>query len=381
MFKPYQMLKRLGYDVFMNPHDSDPLPLKDKKLEKERKAWYDFNDNKQGLPIITQKFAEVLGQDPKKPNYDAVIFQRADVLTIYSLAMMVRQTYNIPVIQETDDYVFEIPHTNPAIQSYFDKPTEYRNENQVDPLTVARMSLGSYDGYIVTTPFLKRFYENYSPTYICPNSIDLSEREQLPKEKHDDFRIIFSSSATHTDGLKFLVPVIDRFLTEHEDATFYHYWSMPKFFKGKPYEKRIKMMKWERPEKYWKYINSISPDVCLAPLTDVMFNRAKSNLRLLEYWTSGNNAVIASPVEPYVNTIKNGKNGFLAKSTDEWYEKLEYLYHNRQKLDKLGKEGYKTVKKHYNLEKNARYWADAVNSIIRGYSPDKQSPKQYQPGW
>jgi len=190
---------------------------------------------------------------------------------------------------------------------------------------------------------------------------------------------MFSSSASHTDGLKMLVPVIDRFLTEHQDAIFYHYWSMPPFFAGKPYKKRIKTMKWARPEKYADYIRSLSPDVCLAPLTDVLFNRAKSNLRLLEYWTSGKNAVIASPVEPYRDTIINGKNGLLAKSSDDWYGALEKLYKNPSLRRKIGKNGYKTVTKKYSLEKNIKYWIYAAKTIIRGYNPDREPPKQYQP--
>ena len=374
MLLPSKMIQKLGLAyTFMNPFDPTGKPWKDKKLQKERDSWYNFEQDKNGDPVATNVFAKVLG-DPKKPNFDAVIFQRADVATMFSMAMCIRDIYKIPVIQETDDYVFAIPGTNPAIQSYKDKPTEHR-ANGEDPLTIARMSLGNYDGYIVSTPFLKQFYDNYAPTYLCPNSIDLSKRKQTPKKKHKDFRIMFSSSATHWDNLKFLMPVIEKFLKKYPDATFYQYDAFPNFLKSK----QVKLMKWVHPDNYWKYIHSLSPDVCLAPLSDVLFNRAKSNLRLLEYWTGGKNAVIASPVEPYKNTIVDGKNGLLAKSHDEWFEKLEYLYNNPKVRERLGREGYATVRKDFNLEKNARKWTDAVKSIIDSYDPNSEPPKQYQP--
>ena len=380
MYQPAKMIKKLGLAYIVhNPFDPRGDKLKDKKKEKKRAEWYSFESGKNGEPIITNAFTKVLG-NPKKPNFDAVVFQRADVAAMFALAMSVRQLYNIPIIQETDDYVFAIPGTNPGILSYRDKATEHRIDGE-DPLTIARMSLGIFDGYIVSTPFLKSFYDNYSPTYVCPNSIYLSERKQKPKKKHKDFRIMFSSSATHIDGSRFLVPIIDKFLRKYPDATFYQYKGLEKLYKGKPYAKRIKLMDWVHPGKYWDYIQSFSPDVCLAPLKDVLFNRAKSNLRLLEYWTAGNNAVIASPVEHYKATIVDGKNGLLAKEQDEWFDKIEYLYHNPKVREKLGREGYKTVKKDFNLEKNARKWTDSIKTICDNYDPDRQPPEQYTPDY
>jgi len=373
MSEPHRMVKKLKLaDGFINPFFPDNSPLKDKKAEKERMRWYQFEPDKNKDPIVTNLLAHVLG-DEKNSNFDAMIFQRADTMAMFSLAMMIRKIYNIPVIQEVDDYVFAVPGSNPAIRDYYDKPTEQKSDKE-EPLMTARMSLGTFDGYIVSTPWLKEFYQNYSPTFICPNSIDLSRRIQKPKKQHDDFRIMFSSSSTHTVGLKFLVPIVEKFLKKYPDATFYQFRNLPHFIDSK----QVKYMDWVLPDKYWSYINSLSPDVCLAPLADVLFNRAKSNLRLLEYWTSGKNAVIASPIEHYRNTIVDGKNGLLAKDPDEWFEKLEYLYKNRKAGEQLGNEGYKTVQKDYNLEKNAHLWTDAVSDIIKNYNPDREPPEQYQ---
>jgi len=135
-------------------------------------------------------------------------------------------------------------------------------------------------------------------------------------------------------------------------------------------------MKWVEPDNYWKYINSISPDICLAPLVDSLYNRAKSNLRLLEYWTSGNNLVIASPVGHYKDTIKDGKNGLFATN---WFEKIEYSIKHPELREKLGKEGRKTVERDFNLEKNARLWINAVKSTINSYSSDREVSEQYIP--
>jgi len=379
VYQPAKMINRLKLaKIWHNPFDPDKGKTKDKEKNKAIAKWYDYTLDKKGQLKITKLFEEALG-DPKKPNFDLIVFQRADINLMFSIAVMIRKIYNIPIVQEIDDYIFTLPGTNPAILAYKDKPIEQVDGDE-DPRTVARISLGVFDSYIVSTPFLKKFYENYSPTYICPNSIDLSKRKQIPKKKHKDFRIMFSSSATHVDGARLLFPAIKKFLENYPDATFYAYEPLIRVIpEYKALSKRIKDMHWVRPDKYWRYMNSLSPDVCLAPATDVLFNRAKSNLRLLEYWTSGNNAVIASPVEPYKNTIIHGKNGLLAKETEDWYDQLEYLYKNPDVRERLGKAGYETVKKDFNLEKNARIWTDTFSDIINSYDPDREPPEQYTP--
>jgi len=379
VYQPAKMINKLGLaKIWHNPFDPDRQRLKDKAKIKKIDAWYDYSVDDKGTSKLIKMFEKIMG-DPNDCNFDAVVFQRADIATMFTMALGIKDVYKIPVIQEIDDDVFHLPGTNPAIVAYKDKPIE-QNDDEEDPLKIARISLGVYDGYIVSTHRLKEFYENFSPTYVCPNSIDLDERKQKKYKKHKGFRIMFSSSASHIDGARFLYPVIEKFLKNHPDATFYAY--KPLVSVLKEYNKikdRTVYMEWVKPNKYWDYIQSFSPDVCLAPLTDVLFNRAKSNLRLLEYWTSGNNAVIASPVENYRNTIVDGWNGLFAKEQDEWYEKLEYLYKHPEERERLGKNGYNTVKKDYNLKTNARIWTDAINDIIRNYDPNREPPDQYTP--
>jgi glycosyltransferase involved in cell wall biosynthesis len=187
---------------------------------------------------------------------------------------------------------------------------------------------------------------------------------------------MFSSSAGHWDNLELIKSHIIKILDKYPNTTFYQYDFLPLISEDKKYKGRIKTMKWVHPDKYWKYINSFSPDICLAPLTDSLYNRAKSNLRLLEYWTSGNNLVIASPIGHYKETIVDGKNGLFARNS-EWFDKIEYAIQHPELRERLGKGGRKTVEKDYNLEKNARLWVDAVRSIIKNYKPDKQAPEQY----
>jgi glycosyltransferase involved in cell wall biosynthesis len=62
-------------------------------------------------------------------------------------------------------------------------------------------------------------------------------------------------------------------------------------------------------------------DVGLIPLADTAFNKSKSDLKFVEYGMLGIPSV-ASKLEPYERTVKNGENGFLATSPKDW---LKYV--------------------------------------------------------
>ena len=364
---PAQMIKKLGLaKVYANPFQ---VTMLNQKVPKENDAWYDFEAGKDGIVKNTRLFSKMF-----ENKIDAVVFQRMDSPQMFALAIALKEQFNIPIIQETDDYVWDVPPLNPGLLSYYEKKQDMFTDPS-DPVTLARRSLGVFDGYIVTTPFLQNFYKNFSPTFICPNSLDVSKRRPKPYKHHKDIRVMWSTSAGHMDNMRIIKEPIKRIMEKYPNVTFYQYNYLPNLLEGTPYEKRVVKMKWVHPDKYWEYINSLSPDVCLSPIHDSMYNRAKSNLRILEYWTAGNNLVIASPVGHYKETIIEGKNGLFAKN--DWYEKIEYAMKHPELREKLGKEGRKTVEKDFNLEKNARLWIDAVKSVISSYKPYKQAPDKY----
>ncbi|MHB9003932.1 MAG: glycosyltransferase [Coriobacteriia bacterium] len=65
-------------------------------------------------------------------------------------------------------------------------------------------------------------------------------------------------------------------------------------------------------------------DIGIAPLIDNRFNRAKSDLKFLEYSTIGMPSVL-SKVSPYIRSVRHGENGFLAVNTKDWLKYLRTL--------------------------------------------------------
>jgi glycosyltransferase involved in cell wall biosynthesis len=91
-----------------------------------------------------------------------------------------------------------------------------------------------------------------------------------------------------------------------------------------------------------------SIDIGIAPLDDSEWSRGKCGLKILVYMASGV-PVAASPYGVNGEIIRDGENGLLAVSDDEWREKLTALMLDRELRARLAQEGRKTVEANYSL--------------------------------
>ncbi|HOY30498.1 MAG TPA: glycosyltransferase family 4 protein [Bacteroidales bacterium] len=100
-------------------------------------------------------------------------------------------------------------------------------------------------------------------------------------------------------------------------------------------------------------------DIGIMPLPDDEWSRGKCGFKGLQYMALGIPAVM-SPVGVNTEIIKNGENGFLANSDEEWIDKLSMLIESAELRMKIGKNGRKTVVEKYSF--NA--WKDRYVSFF-----------------
>jgi glycosyltransferase involved in cell wall biosynthesis len=79
-------------------------------------------------------------------------------------------------------------------------------------------------------------------------------------------------------------------------------------------------------------------DIGIMPLPENEFARAKGGYKLYLYMAGGIPCV-ASPVGINSSIIRNGENGFLASTEDEWVEALKTLLSDQQLRIKMGQCG------------------------------------------
>jgi glycosyltransferase involved in cell wall biosynthesis len=93
-------------------------------------------------------------------------------------------------------------------------------------------------------------------------------------------------------------------------------------------------------------------DIGVVPLDDTPFERAKFPFKLLQYLALGVPSVSAR-VGTAAALIREGDNGLLAGSPDEWQDQLEALIWDRALRQRLAAAGYETVTGGYSTERVA----------------------------
>lgn len=108
-------------------------------------------------------------------------------------------------------------------------------------------------------------------------------------------------------------------------------------------------------------------DIGIMPLPDDRWSRGKCGLKALQYMALGIPAV-CSPVGVNSEIIDDGKNGFLARTEDEWMEKLGRLLRSPSLRAELGAAGRRTVEDRYSAAVHAPRVCEVFRSVVKNCS-------------
>jgi len=106
------------------------------------------------------------------------------------------------------------------------------------------------------------------------------------------------------------------------------------------------------------------------------FCRCKSELKLVESGAMGI-PLITSRVQPYIELIKEGENGFFASTPQEFTEKILYLMRNPVVAKRVGENAHQFVQQYYNVDDNAREFLNTLATAMgnRVVTVPKPKPK------
>lgn len=122
----------------------------------------------------------------------------------------------------------------------------------------------------------------------------------------------------------------------------------------------IDSIDWRDPEAMPRIIQNF--DVGLMPLVDSEFQRGRCAFKAIEYMACAVPAIV-SPVGENNYLVKDGENGFLAGSKEEWIEKIMRLYQDKYLIEKIGKNAEETIAKNYSYEAIAPKFIEIFNKL------------------
>jgi len=110
----------------------------------------------------------------------------------------------------------------------------------------------------------------------------------------------------------------------------------------------IRLKDWIPPNMIPIYLDTIQIGL-LPVVSDTKFNRAKSPTKLFEYMTMAK-PTVSSNIGEAPHIIKDGDNGFLANTKEEFIERMQILIEDRNLRQRIGEKAHQTVEDNYSLK-------------------------------
>lgn len=266
-----------------------------------------------------------------------------------------------PVIYDTDDLLFDLPHDH-VLRSAFEKYRPYMLD-----------FMKSVDAITVSTPALGEIVRSFnSQVHVLPNLVDDTLWSPPPRHTTGKIVIGFGGSSTHAGDIAMIEEALLAIADTYGDRiTFKFLGCVTERLASLPCVEFIDFQQSYR--EYAQALMTAGIDIAIVPLEDSHFNRCKSNIKWLEYSACGIPGVY-SDILPYSSCVTHGQTGLLAgSSTEAWIEALKSLIAREDLRRTVGEAAKTEVLAHYSLSRKAYIYADFYRGLIQDASRTRKS--------
>jgi SAM-dependent methyltransferase/glycosyltransferase involved in cell wall biosynthesis len=350
-------MQKMGAEVHYNPYtEADP----NSTAEWTQKIVYLPAENRFTNQHIVRELDALLRAS------DLSVFQVTSSRSILLLLTTARKgAIKKPLIMELDDWIFDLPSYNLASGAYHPNS---------EPEAVAYDQVKLSDAFIVSTQYLKEKLEQLAPgkpIYVIKNTLDFDIWDKVVSRRpaHDAnpdlIRIGYTGCQNHSGDIEVLKKPLLALFDEFPNVDFI---SLPHGATNDMTTSQYKRVtQWAPLSIYPQAMSDWEIDIGVAPLRDNELNRAKSNLRWLEY-SALKIPTIASKVYPFEKSLTNGKDGLLvSNSATEWYEAMRSLIVDHQRRKSMGEAAYGKVRKFYSMDDEAKKYLSVLKEIKRQF--------------
>jgi glycosyltransferase involved in cell wall biosynthesis len=248
------------------------------------------------------------------------------------------------IVYDCDDDIFSIKHHNPAAHVFnpLAKRCAYSLMELADVVTTT------------TSILAKRFPRK--DVVVIPNSVDTSTFKSFtPNTK----RMIWAGSATHWQDFKPILPAIRTFLRLHSDWKFICMGYNPADFRK---NSQVESIGWRSITQYVEDMHNLEADFAIIPLDNNDFNRAKSNLKWVEFSATGIPCILPNH-EPYADCMGCE----WAVHSTLWLTSMERMatYSIKGKAEMVAIAQQRIVEK-YDIRKAAKQWEGVLSGEGNG---------------
>lgn len=280
---------------------------------------------------------------------DGVFIYREAAMIGPSLLERLVKRKKMPVIYDIDDPIF-LPYRSPVngwlSLLKFSKKTHFLFQMS-DHIIAINGIIGNY---------AKRFNPNVT---VVPNAIDTEHFSPSENEPDDTVSIVWTGSVSTLPNLDSIANVLRRLQQKYAIP-------IRVVANGKTSIDGVELdhRKWS-PEA--ELSNLQECEIGIVPLLDLDWNPWKFFLKTVQYFSVGL-PVVARGIGSNVEVIKEGVNGFLVESEDEWVERLSMLIEDKELRSQMGKAARETALANYSLNTEVRRVANIFEEVYGGNS-------------
>lgn len=271
-------------------------------------------------------------------RYNVVFIQRLILPHVYPfpemLVCLVAGLLGKRVIFDFDDAIFANSlHRKKTLAEKF-------TDNNRVPRVITRCH-----AVIAGNAYLAAYARSYhSKVIIIPTSVDLARyplKQIFTKGRGEPYVIGWIGMPGALPYLNFLQPVFKEIAQSFD--------ILIRIIGGQNFEcpgVKVEHLPWSLDKEVEQILTF---DIGVMPLTEHEEARGKCGLKLLQYMAAGV-AAVASPVSANNDIIKDGANGYLALSLDEWSYKICSLLRSEHLRREMGRFGRESVEQRFSIQ-------------------------------
>jgi len=290
-----------------------------------------------GLKALFRRFRSIT----KAGKYD-VIYVYRDAFFFGAFFEKWLRKKNVKIIYDFDDAIWLMD----------------KNENQgifnklKDPAKTATITALS-DLVIVGNEYLAGYARKFnSNVHIIPSTIDFDRYTSVTKKENDRICIGWTGSFSTIKHFETIIDALKVLKKKYEDKIYF------KVIGDAHFENKALEIAGEPWNSATEVADLAELDIGVMPLPDNEWTKGKCAMKGLQYMALAIPTVM-SPVGVNADIIRDGKNGLLASTHEEWITKLSLLIEDVALRKQIGEEGKVTVKKEYSVEANKEKWLHA----------------------
>jgi glycosyltransferase involved in cell wall biosynthesis len=344
------ILNKLGVEITYAPFDSVEL----------NQTLHSPGANFRKLSLLAESFGRRFRLMKSLKNYDLVyVFREATLFGPAFFERLIHQS-GLPFVFDFDDAIFE---------SYKSPSNGYLSYLKFAAKTKRICRMASH--VIVGNPYLAEYAEKFNDhVTIVPSTIDTDKYTATPRPDSHIPVIGWTGSFSTVQHLNTLRSVLGKLARQRPFRL--------RIIGTTTYELEgvdVEVVPWRSSSE----VEDLRPiDVGIMPLPDDEWTRGKCGMKALQFMALGL-PVVCSPVGVNTDIIQDGVNGFLAKSDDEWIQKLDQLLASSELRQRLGAAARVTVESGYSSHVHAPRVFEVFQSVVRQRQRQKQVARESHP--